>query len=158
MKKPKDTTPMITKSRLKSERGWTDRLLKMFLPRPDLVKPNPNYMSGPPMQLFDLARVEAIEMAEEFKAQREKTAKRKAAAERAVETKWEKMQQYLDTIEIEVPMLDRANLIEKACRHYNDLQDWRAAEGRHASEMKATADSDSKFLERICVNYLRHCL
>ena len=97
-------------------------------------------------------------MTEEFKAQREKTAKRKAAAERAVETKWDKMQQYLDTIEIEVPMLDRAKLIKRACRHYNDMQDWRAAERRYTPDLKATADSDSKFLERICVNYLRHCL
>jgi len=158
MKKPKDATPMITKFRLKSERGWTDNLFKIFLRSPDLVKPNPNHRSGPPMQLFNLERIEAIEKTEEFKAQREITAKRKEAAERAVETKWEMMQQYLDAIEIRIPILDRAELIERACEHYNDMQDWRAVEGRSTSGLKATDDSDPKFLERICVNYLRHCL
>jgi hypothetical protein len=157
MKKPKDTTPMITKSRLKSERGWTDKLLKMFLPNPELEKPNPNYRSGPPMQLFSLERIEAIEQTEEYKTQRGITAKRKEAAERAVETKWEKTQQYLDAIEIKIPILDRAKLVERACRHYNNMQDWRAAEGRYTPDLRATPDSDAKFLERICVNYLRHC-
>ena len=31
-------------------------------------------------------------------------------------------------------------------------------EGRSTSGKEATDDSDPKFLERICVNYLRHCL
>ena len=53
---------------------------------------------------------------------------------------------------------DRAALVDRACRHYNDMQDWRAAEGRYTSDLGATTDSDPKFLERICVNYLRHCL
>lgn len=158
MKKPKDTTPMITKSSLKSKRGWTDKLLKMFLPDPDLVKANPHYKSGPKMQLFNLARIEAIEKTKEFKAQQEITAKRKQAAEKAVETKWEQLWDYLSDIEIDVPVLDRAELVELACDHYKVMQSWREAEGRYTCDLMATADSEPRFLERICVNYLRHCL
>jgi len=64
-KETKERIPMITKTRLKSERGWTDKLLKIFLPEPDLKRPNPNYRSAAPMLLFDLDKVKTIEKTEE---------------------------------------------------------------------------------------------
>jgi hypothetical protein len=39
-------------------RGWTGTLIRRFLPTPDRTKVNPHYRSGPPMRLYDLARVE----------------------------------------------------------------------------------------------------
>jgi hypothetical protein len=154
----KEQTPMITKSRLKSERGWTDLLLKLFLPNPDLIKPNPNYKSGPPMQLFNLERIEAVEQTEEFKTQQTATVKRKDAAKKGVETKLEQLRRYVNTILIKVPALPRQQLIKQACEHYNDMQAEREAEGRSVSGMVADSNSEPKFIERICVNYLRHCL
>jgi hypothetical protein len=158
MKTMAEKIPMITKSRLKSERGWTDKLIKEFLPAPDLTKPNPNYKSGPPMLLFAIDRIEKIEQTEEFKAQQPDTEKRKAAAKKAVETKLQQLWKWLDTVEIRVPVFDKSKLIKRACDHYNDMQEEREFEGRSTCGMTATADSDPKFLERICVNYLRHCL
>jgi len=149
---------MVTKSRLKSERGWTDKLLKAFLPEPDLVKPNPNYKSGPPMQLFEEARIERIENTSQFKKQFNATIGRKQAARKAVATKMEQLRKYLEAVEISLPALPRDDLIDKACRHYNDIQWQREAEGRKTCGLLATKDSDRVFLDRICVNYLRHCL
>ena len=158
MKTNAEKIPMITKSRLKSERGWTDKLIKEFLPTPDLTKPNPNYKSGPPMLLFAIDRIEKIEQTEEFKAKQPDTEKRKAAAKKAVETKLQQLWEWLDTVEIHVPAFDKSKLIKRACDHYNDMQEEREFEGRSTCGMTPTADSDPKFLERICVNYLRHCL
>jgi hypothetical protein len=110
------------------------------------------------MQLFNIDRIEAIEQTEDFKARQVGAVKRQEAAMLAVETKRRQLRDYLETITIKVPALPRQRLIEQACDHYNAMQDWRAAEGRPTSELLATADSDSEFLERICVNYLRHCL
>lgn len=149
---------MITKSRLKSERGWTDKLIKEFLPAPDLTQPNPHYKSGPRMMLFNMDRIETIEQTDKFKEQQESASKRKEAAKKAVETKLQQLREWLNTVQIHVPVLDRAKLIKQACDHYNDMQEWREDNGRTTCGMKATADSDQKFLERICVNYLRHCL
>ena len=149
---------MITRARMKSERGWTDSLLKLFLPEPDVITENPNYKKGPPMLLFNLEKIEAIEKTEEFKAKQAGTTKRKQAAEKAVETKLKKMEEHLNKIIIKVPVLQREQLIKKACNHYNNMQRERESEGRYTSGMDADKDSDLKFLERICVNYLRHCL
>jgi hypothetical protein len=156
--KTTEKIPMMTKARLKSERGWTDKLIKMFLPEPDLTSPNPNYKAGPPMLLFKIDRIEAIEQTDEFKVQQKGAAKRKEAAKKAVATKLEQLWEWLDTVEIHVPVFEKSKLIKRACDHYNDMQMEREFEGRSTSGMEATADSDPKFLDRICVNYLRHCL
>lgn len=154
----KEKTPMITKSRLKSERGWTDKLLKTFLPAPDVVAENPNYRSGPPMLLFAVEKIDVIEQTEEFKAAVVGTAKRKEGAKKAVATKTQQLRKWLKTVQIHVPAFTKDKIIERACKHYNEMQQDRMDEGRSTSGKEATDDSDPKFLERICVNYLRHCL
>jgi hypothetical protein len=156
--KTQEKTEMITKSRLKSERGWTDKLIKEFLPVPDATKPNPNYKNGPPMLLFAIDRINNIEETNEFKALQEGAAKRKESAKKAVETKLQQLWTWLNTLEINVPVFDKPKLIKRACDHYNNMQQEREFEGRSTCGMTATAESDLKFLERICVNYLRHCL
>lgn len=150
--------PMITKSRLKSERGWTDKLLKIFLPIPDLTKQNPNYRSGPPMLLYYIDRVERIEDTEEFKSEKSRTSKRQVSANKAVETKMQQLREWVENIEINVPNCESSKLVKQACDHYNEIQNWRKSEGRSTCGRYASPDSDPKFIERICVNYLRHCL
>lgn len=150
--------PMMTRARLKSERGWTDKLIKIFLPEPDLTRPNPNYKSGPPMLLFSIARIEAIEHTDEFKMQQECAAKRKEIAKKGVSTKLQQLREWVNTVEIDVPVFEKEELIKWACDHYNEMQVEREFEGRPTCGMMAATDSDPKFLERICVNFLRHCL
>jgi hypothetical protein len=160
--KMQEKMPMITKSRLKSERGWTDKLIKEFLSVPDLTKPNPNYKSGPPMLLFDTDRIEKIEQTEEFKAQKpdtEKRKKRQASAKKAVETKMQRMREWLNTVEIHVPVFDKSELINRACSNYNTFLRLPPSTDYDCDYyVTATADSDPEFLDRICVNYLRHRL
>jgi hypothetical protein len=139
------------------QRGWTESLIQRFLPEPDDKRENPHYRSGPPMRRYRRERVEAIEQTAEFRAALEKTKKRQQAAARGIETKQDRMDEYLDTITIKVPMLDRDELIRRACEHYNRQQEEREREGRHASDLLATPDSADAFLKRIAVNYLRHC-
>jgi len=159
MKDKPDFVPMLTRAKLKAEHGWTDKLIKEFLPKePDLVRPNPNYKAGPPMLLFKKERIKEIERTESFKERLAGTATSKAAAKKAVETKLGRLRKYLEGVNISVPVLPREKLIGQACRHYNDMQFDREMEGRSTSGMEADKDSDTIFLARICVNYLRHCL
>ena len=158
MKNKKEMTPMITKSRLKSERGWTDKLIETFAPVPDLTKPNPNYRSSPPMLLFNLEKIERIEQTEEFKIEQARATKRKLSAKKAVKTKREQMWEWLNTVQIHVPTYEKAKLIKRACDHYNYMREEREINGRSTSGRMATINSEKKFIERICVNYLRHCL
>lgn len=43
----------ITLSRVKSEYGFSDRMVAELLPEP-ILKPNPNYRCAAPMKLFPL--------------------------------------------------------------------------------------------------------
>ena len=148
----------LTKSRLKVERGWTNKLMKNFLPEPDETKLNPHYKSGPPMLLFKIQTIQEIEQTESFQKAKHKTEKRKRAAQKAVEKKRDKLNDYLGTLKIEVPIYSKTNLVSLACKHYNEIQQQREAEGLATCGLIATPASDPQFLRRICVNYLRHCL
>jgi hypothetical protein len=131
------------------ERGWTDGLIKKFLPRPYKTEENSYYKSGPPQKLYLLSRVEKIEQSPEFLEAKEQTMKRQASSQKAVETKREKLEQYLETVVIEVPVLDEAELLSAACKEFN-------ADG--TSDSYASPHSGQAFLDRITVNYLRHQL
>ena len=48
------------------QRGWTDGLIKKFLPKPDETKTNPVIKSAAPMKLYKIKRVERIEKSEKF--------------------------------------------------------------------------------------------
>jgi hypothetical protein len=149
---------MITKASLK-ERGWTEKLISLFLPVPDLEKPNPMYRNaGAPMRLFILTKVEALEETEEFKKEKEKAEKRKLSSKKAIRTKLEKLQLLLETIEISLPVLNKKTLIKRACNNYNNMQRQRANQGRSHHSYPASSTSEESFLNRICVNHLRHCL
>lgn len=62
----------------------------------------------------------------------------------------------LAQIEIQVPRLQREVLIRRACSHYNQLKTDRTSSCRPWTV--ATPNCEPEFLERICVNYLRHQL
>ena len=66
-------------------------------------------------------------------------------------TKQEKLQAYLEGVEIKVPRLDEQPLIKRASGHYNARQI-----DRVGLDLFADESSDRVFLERITVNYLRH--
>ena len=82
----KDTQEYLIRATI-LERGWTDKLLKLFLAEPDKTAPNPHYRSAARMKLYLLERIEKIEQTQTFKEELEKANKRKLSAKRALETK-----------------------------------------------------------------------
>jgi hypothetical protein len=136
----------LTKAKLK-ERGWTDSLIKQFLPLPDKTKMNLHHKSGPPVCLYRQERVTMVESSEEFVTAAAATAARRRSAQNAVETKRAKTVAYVSSVKIEVPKMENDLLVKRACEHFNLKQD---------RERGAYSDSDPLFLSRISVNYLRH--
>lgn len=139
----------LLKADLKA-RGWTDTLIRRFLPQPDDTRENPHYRSGPPMRLYREARVEAVEKTPELKRALSAARPAKERAPKAVETKRAQVEAFLTSLQIEVPLLSEKVLVERACRSYNA--------GRDLSRdlPLASPESGPKFLDRIVVNYLRH--
>jgi len=141
--------PSITKSGLK-ERGWTEKLIFDFLGEPDLHRPNPHSRNAPDMCLYHLSRVEEAESSPQFEFAKEKARSRQAAARSGVETKVRKMMESISDVSFDVPAMSKERLIRKACDSFNE---WNFE--RECVE-QATPSSDPEFLQRICVNKLRH--
>lgn len=150
MKKQPIVDDLLGRPQLK-KRGWTDGLIRRFLPEADGSRPNPHYRSAPPMLLYRLERVEAIEASAEFQEAKEKASRAQQTSQAGVATKQAKMRVWLDNVRIRVPCLSRDEVLRRAVNHYNARQCERWDDGRFAS-----LDSDERFLERIAVNYLRH--
>ena len=74
-------TDSCSKKKLKDERRWSERLIRMFLGPPDDTAPNP-YCERHPMQLFNVSRVLKVEATPEFKAEFDKTELRRAKREK----------------------------------------------------------------------------
>ena len=106
------------------------------------------------MRLYDVARIKRLEKRKAFLAAIQGREKRQAAAAKAVETKIDELREWVDSIKVTVPVMSNNDLIRAACDAYNDRQEDRYRyddDGRYASP-----NSDTEFVDRICVNYLRH--
>lgn len=143
---------MITKSAI-LKRGWTEALIAELLGEADEKRVNPHHKSGPPMQLWREARVEASEKSAAFKKFQRDAVPRRDAAKKSLETKAKKLQAYIDGLVVEVPWMDEASLIQKAVKHFND-----SPRSERGDFNLADVNSDPAFLQRICVNFLRHAM
>ncbi len=145
-RKQMERDKMLTRQGLR-DRGWTDKLIRVFLGEPDDIR-NPHYRCAAPMKLYSMRRAETAEQTEEFREEQTKAKRRQAAAYRAAETKRSATMAHAESVEFDIPALEMEDLISRACAHYNS---------RHRDQwMMATPKSDPEFLERIAVNYLRH--
>jgi hypothetical protein len=150
----------LLKSELKNK-DWTESLIKEFLPEPDKISPNPKYKSAAPMLLYLEERVKGIEASETFKTQYAKAEKRKQAAHLAIETKKQKLIEYVQKIELIVRTYLQKELTFKACKHYNCRNEWKAYDYRcnqHDDYTPASVYSNTDFLMRITENFIRHQL
>lgn len=138
-------------------RGWTDALIKRFLPEHDKECPNPHYRHAAPMRLYSADRVERIEESQAFKEAVEKSSKRKESAKKAVETKKQQAMNYALTVDISIPKMTLKELFEFACEHFNNRQRGRAERsGNWDYELVFPEFCSFEFLSRISVNFLRH--
>ncbi len=141
----------ITKTELKN-RGWTELLIKKFVAEPHATKPNQMYRSASPIKLYKIKTIISIEKSKTFKKDFEKSSKRKSASKKAVETKEKKLIDDASSTKIEICILTKSELLKQAISHYNERQ------GFFGEYNYASSESDTLFLERIQVNYIRHML
>lgn len=147
----------LSRGKLKEE-GWTDGLIQKFMPLCDKEKKNPYYASASPMKLYLLERVKQIENSNKFKIELAKSQPRKKASYKAVETKLKKIRDYIKTLKIIVKKIPIDIIQKKAIKDYNDFKEAIEIERGGFDYQKATINSDTLFLNRICVNYIRHNL
>ena len=161
----------FNKTELKG-RGWTDSLIKRFMASPDKTFPNPLYKNGAPMCFYDESRTKEVEDSIEFKDAMEASNKRKKSAKQAVETKKDKVIEWVNGLTIEIPDYDKETLIKEACEHFNARKkyqkerydEWALYHYEDVNEdyepdfSLASPKSEDSFLARITTNYLRHCI
>lgn len=136
-----------TKTNIK-DRGWNDNMINLLLGDPDKTQKNFKYKNASPICLYEKNRVHNAEKDVKFIEYQKIRIIRQQAAEKAVETKLDSMQKYLDTIQAKIPYLSWGKLTKKSIKNYND---WNSD-----NEKYATINSDEHFLNRLRVNYLRH--
>ena len=134
-------------------RGWTKSLISKFLGLADTSIPNPRYRYAAEQQLFRFDRVKRIEGTQEFQAELARTDQRRVSRKAAVATSRVRTDEQAAQLKIEVRLLEQAALIQRACDSYNSRKKGYLTALDFGP---ASPDSDRWFLERICVNYLRH--
>ena len=131
--------------------GFTKSMIAKLLP-PPVLKNNPRYASAAPMKLWKEADVLGVMDTEAFQAEAAKAARRKAGANKGVETKRENARVLADELisAIHVQRVDLPELEELALQAQQDWYDFR---GRGE-----IVDPDREDMDRWMVNYIRHNL
>lgn len=150
-KTPENT--MITLSELR-DRGWTAKMIKDYGLQPDELKDNPHYLCAAPMKLYDLRRIKRIESRAWFKKRYAESLPRRAAAQKAAETKYNKMMAFIESIPITIPDWPKEEAFTKAVKHYNEL--WVYERGWEDKYIPNYRCLDRNTLERITTNMFRH--
>lgn len=135
------------------ERGWTKTLVKKFFPKPHDTKPNNMYRSAAPIKLYEEKIIKSVEQTKDFKKEFEKVKKRRESSKKAIKTKKAKLLKEIDSIDFEVLIFSKYELLDRAINHYNNRQLFLNNYDNYASKK-----SDKEFLKRIQVNYVRHVL
>lgn len=134
-------------------RGWTEAMVQHLLGEPDQRIVNPYYRTAAPMRLYRAARVLAAEQSPDFADRAAKAATRSARGKAIAEKKAQALLEQIAGMPVSVRNVAPDALQQGAIRSYNDRQrrrDW--------DFVPATETSDTGFLERIMVNYVRHQL
>ena len=140
----KNKPAMITQSTILMRSGWSKSLLVKLLGDPDLRKKQHGRTNS--MCLYDLERVQSAESDVVFLAAQESLAKRKISAQKAVETKVSQLMDAVSCMVINVKQIKRVEAF--AIEAYNE---------RNTDEFNSVScKSDRAFLDRICVNFIRH--
>lgn len=141
----KDNKEYIIKKELKL-RGFTEFSIKSFLKEPDKIVKD-SYMK---YYLYDLKRVIEVENSQEFKEWFFKNKnKRETLKQKKIEYNEKQKEINLDIVKdfkVNINILKEKILIDKAIEHY-----------MARNEFSSVDTANKSFVDRICVNYLRHC-
>jgi hypothetical protein len=147
-------TDLLSASRLKADRGWTDALVKRFLRLPDDLSPNPYWHAGPAVRLYRRDRIEAIEAGAEFVEAKERAAVRQAASRKAITTKRSKALEWLSAAPGPIlPRMPRADVVRLAADWFN-----RTYAFADNSDRWASPNDPEGFLNQIAVDWIRRQL
>lgn len=150
---------LVTKSTLKKEYGWTERLFKKYELTPDLRLKNPHYRYGSLMKLYSLSRVERISLdhnvLQDLAAVLEQRPARQVGAKKAAQTRkenqWVEHQRMLQSFEsflyyldFQIPILEVPELLSNALRRAR----------KYSDERLSLKDLDPHHCYLICRNYL----
>lgn len=130
------------------ERGWTDAMVRDLLGPPDKLATNPHYASAPPVKLFAVDRVEAVEKAGEFKLRKEKAEARAARSLEVAELQKQKTIDAANRVNIRVTRIPIQQLTADAKIEYS----------RRKPYAPPPDFTNKEFAERNMVNYIRHNL
>ncbi|WP_223190659.1 hypothetical protein [Streptomyces sp. TRM68416] len=140
-------------------RGWTPAMMRRLLGEPDLLRTNPVFRSAPRARLYLVARVEAAEQGEEFRAVAAAAARRSAVGRAAALRRRREVLARIAAEPIDVPRLAPDRLAELAVEHRNRLDAERALRRPGHVPDPATVDgAEPGALDRWKVDYLRHRL
>ncbi|TKD35310.1 hypothetical protein [Azotobacter chroococcum] len=143
---PTDQQPTITQTTLLERPGWTKTLLKRLLGEPDHRKKV--YGRTNPICLYLLERVVAAEQSTSFLDAQAAIEKRRMASTKAVKTKTEHLLAAIEAMPLSVDVLSNKQLLSCAISAYNARNPY--------SDSSADPKADQAFLDRICVNFIRH--
>jgi hypothetical protein len=125
------------------DRGWNDKLIKMFLGAPD--------QSGRRVCRYEAVRVHRAEARPSFAEAQRGSAARRYAARRVADAKKERKRLWLEAVTVKVHRIDEETLTRLAIEQHN-------AGRLGTNEPLASADSDKTLLDRICIRYLRRSM
>ncbi len=148
---------LLSKSQLK-ERGWTESIIKKFLPEPDMVKKNPIYKSASPMKLYNIKKVKRAEKNTEFKKAIEKSKIRSERMTNIALLKKNKLLEEIDKMEFSIKVIPIKMVLANSIRSYNEFHGEKSMEYGNFDFEPVNVNANSDFLERIEVNYIRHNL
>lgn len=118
------------------ERGWTAGLIRKFLGEPDRTASNPYHRTGPEIKYWLESKVIKIEQADEFRKAKEKANVRSRATTAAAARQREQLLTEVEKMPITVTKLPIEE-IKRRC-------------------LSPAALDDQEFVDRTCVNYIRH--
>ena len=137
------------------ERGWTRGKIDLWLKEPDKTIQNPIYKTSSPSKLYLVNRVKQQEKNKRFQEWIEKSKnKREKLSKSLKEVNADKRRElimYINSLEIEIEKMSLKELTKLAVEYYNDLWHSRGRFNKHATTL-----DDRGFLNRICINMLRH--
>ena len=141
-------------------RGFTQKLIDDLLPEP-LMVPNPNGSKFAPMKLWKETDVENAMKNELFLAKQTKREARKAAAQKAVQTKTDKLLAEVEEqlANVKVAVIDLKELEKKTIEAQQDWYDYQKGKHWYRGDydyFESVDGADDETLERWMVNYIRH--
>ncbi|SEB04542.1 XPA protein C-terminus [Pseudobutyrivibrio sp. ACV-2] len=153
-----DEPELITKSTVKSEYGFNEKMIDTLLPEP-ILKTNPRYHSAAPMQLFNKEDVLKAMETDEYKDMHAKHLKRSKTATEVAERKRQETQASVKEIidSITIPNIPLDDIYEEACEcGLAHMEEKAFNRGDFDFNIYDYSNVDDKTRDRWAVNFIRH--